>query len=273
MKFFRLIQQSPLAMVGAAILLLWCVVAVTAPWIAPYSPSKMFPELVGNPYPTLAHPLGGDYLGRDMLSRLIWGARTVLSVAPLAVFCAIVLGSTLGVVSAYVGGWVDTVIMRAGDVLIAFPFIILYLLIVSVAGPSMLNIILVIAVSKAPVITRITRGIAISTLQRDFIAAARMRGESALFIMFVEVMPHARGPLMVDGFLRLGYTTIAIGALGFLGIGLPPPNPDWGGMVKESYGIFFVWPHVTIIPALAISSLVIACNFLATGLAEALDDV
>jgi peptide/nickel transport system permease protein len=127
----------------------------------------------------------------------------------------------------------------------------------------------VIALSSAPIIARIVRGVTLDIKNRDYVAAARMRGESALFIMFVEILPNARGPLIVDFFLRLGYTTIAIGVLGFLGVGLPPPDPDWGGMVKEAYGMIFVWPHMTIIPALAISSLVIGANFLATGLREA----
>lgn len=272
MSLTRLVPGSPLARIGFAIFLLWVILAVFAPWVAPYSPTKIFPELIGNPYPTWQHPLGADYLGRDMLSRLIFGARTVLSVAPLAVFCALVLGSFLGVLGAYYGGWVGKLIMRTGDILLAFPLIILYLLVISVLGASVFNIILVVTLTKAPVMARITRSIALDVMTRDFVSAARMRGESDLFIMLVEILPHARGPLLIDAFLRLGYTTIAIGSLGFLGIGLPPPNPDWGGMVKEAYSVFLVWPHIALIPAAAISSLVISCSFIATGLREGSDD-
>ena len=139
-------------------------------------------------------------------------------------------------------------------------------------GASAFNIIAVIGVTNAPIIARIVRAVTLDVKNRDYVAAARMRGESPLYIMLVEILPNARGPLIVDVFLRLGYTTIAIGVLGFLGVGLPPPDPDWGGMIKETYGMIFVWPHMTIIPAVAISSLVIGCNLLATGLREAAHD-
>jgi peptide/nickel transport system permease protein len=193
----------------------------------------------------------------------------VLSVAPVAVLGAVVIGTFLGLLSGYRCGAIDALIMRIGDILLAFPKIILYLIIIAKFGASAFNIVAVIALSSAPIIARIVRGVTLDIKNRDYVAAARMRGESALFIMFVEILPNARGPLIVDFFLRLGYTTIAIGVLGFLGVGLPPPDPDWGGMVKEAYGMIFVWPHMTIIPALAISSLVIGANFLATGLREA----
>ncbi len=175
----------------------------------------------------------------------------------------------MGLLSGYRGGWIDAVIMRIGDILLAFPKIILYLIIIAKFGASAANIIAVIAITTAPIIARIVRAVTLDVKNRDYIAAARMRGEGTLRIMLTEILPNARGPLLVDFFLRLGYTTIAIGVLGFLGVGLPPPDPDWGGMVKEAYGMIFVWPHMTLIPAAAISSLVIGFNFLATGMREA----
>ena len=268
-KIYAVLTRSPVGTVGGLVLLAWCLCALLAPWIAPYPPNKIDPALVADPYPTAAHWLGVDHLGRDILSRLIWGARTVLTVAPLAVLGAVILGVFLGLWSGYRGGVIDAVIMRVGDTLLAFPKIILYLIIIAKFGASAFNIIAVITLSSAPIIARIVRGVTLDIKNRDYVAAARMRGESALFIMFVEILPNARGPLIVDFFLRLGYTTIAIGVLGFLGVGLPPPDPDWGGMVKEAYGMIFIWPHMTIIPSLAISSLVIGANFLATGLREA----
>jgi peptide/nickel transport system permease protein len=174
--------------------------------------------------------------------------------------------------AGYRGGLADTVIMRVSDVLLAFPKIILYLIIIARFGASALNIILVIAFTSAPIIARIVRAVTLDVKNRDYVSAARMRGESALYIMLFEILPNARGPLLVDFFLRLGYTVVAIGVLGFLGIGLPPPDPDWGGMVKETYGMIYVWPHMTLIPAAAISSLVIGFNFLAMGLKEAAQD-
>jgi peptide/nickel transport system permease protein len=261
--------RSPLAVVGGGILLFWTLCALFAPWIAPYPPNKIDPAQLAYPWPSARHWLGVDHLGRDIFSRLIWGARTVLTVAPVAVIGAATLGTILGLLAGYRGGAVDTVIMRVGDTLLAFPKIILYLIIIAKFGASAFNIIAVITVTQAPIIARIVRGVTLDVKNRDYVAAARMRGESAAFIMLVEILPNARGPLIVDFFLRLGYTTIAIGVLGFLGVGLPPPDPDWGGMVKEAYGMIFVWPHMTVIPALAISSLVVGANFLATGLREA----
>lgn len=267
-----MLTVSPIATAGASILIFWCLCALFAPWLAPYPPNKVDSTLLADPYPSAAHWLGVDHLGRDIFSRIAYGARVVLTVAPTAVIGAAVLGTFLGLVAGYRGGWLDGLIMRVGDVLLAFPKIILYLIIIAKFGASAFNIIAVITFTQAPIIARIVRAVTLDVKNRDYIAAARMRGESTLFVMLVEILPNVRGPLIVDFFLRLGYTTIAIGVLGFLGVGLPPPDPDWGGMVKETYGMIFVWPHMTLIPALSISSLVIGFNLLATGLQEAWRD-
>jgi peptide/nickel transport system permease protein len=272
-QILHLLTASPIAAVGASILLFWAILALFAPWLAPYPPNKIDAKLLASPFPSSAHWLGVDHLGRDMLSRIMWGARTVLTVAPLAVIGAAIIGTLLGLVSGYRGGVVDTFIMRTSDVMLAFPKIILYLIIIARFGASALNIILVIAFTSAPIIARIVRAVTLDVKNRDYISAARMRGESSLHIMLFEILPNVRGPLLVDFFLRLGYTTVAIGVLGFLGVGLPPPDPDWGGMVKETYGMIYIWPHMTLIPAAAISSLVIGFNFLAMGLKEAAQDV
>ena len=267
-RIWLAMRLSPIAMIGGIIVAFWIVCALFAPWIAPYPPNKLDALLIANPYPSAQHWLGVDNLGRDIASRLIWGARTVLTVAPVAVLGAATLGIFLGLIAGYRGGWIDALIMRVGDTLLAFPRIILYLIIIARFGASALNIILVITFTAAPIIARIVRGVTLDVRNRDYVAAARMRGESKFYIMFAEILPNARGPLTVDLFLRLGYTTVTIGALGFLGVGLPPPDPDWGGMVKETYGMIFIWPHMTLFPAAAISSLVIGFNFLATGLQE-----
>ena len=261
--------RSRIAMIGAAILMFWTIAAVLAPWIAPYPPNKVDPMLIADPYPSAANWLGVDMLGRDLLSRILWGARTVLTVAPIAVLSAAVLGTLLGLTAGYRGGWIDAFIMRVGDILLAFPKIILYLIIIAKFGASAFNIIAIIGITTAPIIARIVRAVTLDVKNRDYVAAARMRGEPASYVMLVEILPNVRGPLLVDFFLRLGYTTIAIGVLGFLGVGLPPPDPDWGGMVKENYGLIYVYPHMTLFPALAISSLVIGFSFLANGLREA----
>jgi len=263
----RLAESKP-AMIGVGIIAFWAVVAVWAPAIAPYPPNANNLAALANPAPSSAHWLGTDQLGRDILSRILWGARTVLTVAPLAVLGAAILGSLLGLTAGYYRGWIDLAIVRACDIVLSFPVIILYMIILAHFGSSAWNIIGVLTLTKAPIIARIVRGMTLDLREREYVAAAKMRGESALYIMLVEILPNARGPLVVDMCLRTGYSVIIIGALGFLGIGLPPPDPDWGGMVKDTYGMMMVWPHMALFPCAAISSLVVGFNLLAVGLRE-----
>ena len=258
--------QSPPAAIGGTLVLFWILMALLAPWLAPYSPSASDLKALAHPQPSAMHWLGTDHLGRDILSRILWGARTVLTVAPIAVLGATALGSLVGLVAGYYRGWIDLIVTRIADIVLSFPVIILYMIVLAMFGSSALNIVLVIALTKAPIIARIVRGLTLELREREYVAAAKMRGESALYIMLVEILPNARGPLIVEMCLRMGYTTITIGVLGFLGIGLPPPTPDWGGMVRETYGMISLYPHMAIIPCVAISTLVIGFNLLAVGL-------
>jgi peptide/nickel transport system permease protein len=266
-RISRVTESTP-ALVGAGIVLFWFVAAVLAPGIAPYPPNATSVAALANPTPSAAHWLGTDQLGRDILSRILWGARTVLTVAPLAVLGAAILGSLLGLTAGYYRGVIDLVVARACDIVLSFPVIILYMIILAHMGSSALNIIAVLTLTKAPIIARIVRGLTLELREREYVAAAKMRGESALYVMLVEILPNARGPLIVDMCLRTGYNVVIIGVLGFLGIGLPPPDPDWGGMVKDTYGMMSVWPHMAVFPCMAISSLVIGFNLLAVGLRE-----
>jgi peptide/nickel transport system permease protein len=262
------LRESPSAMIGIALTLFWVLAALFAPWLAPYPPNANDLAALAHPTPSAAHLLGTDHLGRDILSRVLWGARTVLTVAPVAVLGATAFGSLVGLAAGYYRGWIDLVITRISDIVLSFPVIILYMIILAIYGSSALNIIAVITLTKAPIIARIVRGITLELREREYVAAAKMRGESALYIMLVEILPNARGPLIVEMCLRMGYTIITIGVLGFLGIGLPPPDPDWGGMVKDTYGMMSVWPHMSLIPCAVISSLVIGFNLLSIGLRE-----
>jgi peptide/nickel transport system permease protein len=263
-----LLTESKPALIGAGLVLFWVLAAVLAPVIAPYSPNANDMAALAHPTPSSTHWLGTDHLGRDVLSRVLWGARTVLTVAPLAVLGAALLGSLLGLTAGYYRGWTDLAVVRACDIVLSFPVIILYMIILAHFGSSALNIIAVLTLTKAPIIARIVRGLTIELREREYVAAAKLRGESPLYIMLVEILPNARGPLIVDMCLRTGYNVVIIGALGFLGIGLPPPDPDWGGMVKDTYGMMSVWPHMALFPCAAISSLVIGFNLLAVGLRE-----
>jgi peptide/nickel transport system permease protein len=262
------IRHSWVALIGVTLVLFWVVVALIAPYAAPFDPNAQDFLALANPYPGGVHVLGTDMLGRDMLSRVMWGARTVLAVAPIAVLIAYAIGCTMGLLAGYFGGWVDMVFSRIADIVLSFPVIILYLIIIANFGASALNIVLAVTFTAAPQIMRIVRGLTLDIKNREYVTAAQIRGESAIFVMVVEILPNARGPLIVDACLRMGYTIIAIGVLGFLGLGLPPPDPDWGGMVKDTYGLMPVYPHMALIPASAISSLVIGFNLLADGLRE-----
>jgi peptide/nickel transport system permease protein len=263
----RLLESVP-ARIGLGIVGFWVAVAVLAPWIAPYPPNANDYAALAHPTPSGTHWLGTDHLGRDLLSRILFGARTVLAIAPLTVVGASILGSLFGLFAGYYRGMVDLVLSRISDIILSFPVIILYMIILAKFGASAWNIILVLMLTRAPIIYRIVRGLTLELREREYVAAAKMRGESPLYIMVVEILPNARGPLLVDMCLRIGYNTILIGVLGFLGIGIPPPDPDWGGMVRDTYGMISVWPHMSLIPCAAISSLVIAFNLLAIGLRE-----
>jgi peptide/nickel transport system permease protein len=264
----RLLRESPVGMIGAFLVLFWVAVAILAPVIAPHDPNASNMDALSDPTPTTVNLLGADMSGRDILSRIVWGSRTVLTVAPIAVFVAYVIGSLLGLLAGYYRGWVDTLINRVADIILSFPAIVLYIIVIMRFGPSAFNIVLAVIFIATPQIMRIVRGMTLELREREYIAAAKMRGESALYIMFVEILPNARGPLIVDACLRMGYTTIAIGVLGFLGLGLPPPDPDWGGMVKDSYALMSIYPHMSLFPAAAITSLVVGFSLLADGMRE-----
>jgi peptide/nickel transport system permease protein len=260
------ILESRVGSLGLAIVLFWVAVALLAPLIAPHSPTALVGK-VAQP-PSARHWLGTDELGRDVLSRVIWGSRTILLLAPTAVAAGLLVGGLMGLVAGYRGGLVDELIMRASDIVLAFPVLLLYMIIIAAVGPSALNIIFAVTFASSPAIARIVRSVVLELRSREFVAAARLRGESAWYIMLVEILPNARGPLIVDVCLRIGYVTFTIGTLGFLGLGLRPPTPDWGGMVNAARSWIMLAPWIAAFPALAISSLVVGLNLFADGLRE-----
>jgi len=261
------IFRSRVAVVGLSIVVFWVLVAIFAPLLAPHSPFAQDSAAINKP-PSPAYPLGTDHLGRDILSRLIYGSRTILLLAPISVLCSVALGTLLGLIGGYYGGLIDEVVMRILDAIMAFPTILLYLIIISAIGPSALNVVLAITFVGAPGIARLVRSLTLDIRVRDFVAAAKLRGDSDWRIMFVEILPNARGPLIIDAMLRVGYAIFAIGTLGFLGLGLPPPTPDWGGMINEARKYIWTNPLGVLWPAIAISSLVVGLNLFADGLRE-----
>jgi len=258
--------RSKSAMIGIAIILLWVFIAIAAPIISPYSPTEMPGARLESP--SREHWIGTDHLGRDVMSRLFWGTRVVLLLAPISVLLGILMAVPLGLTSGYVGGVVDMLIMRGSDIIISFPTLLIYILIITSIGPSALIVVVSVAIGNIPTITRIVRSLVLDERTRDYVNAARLRGERRRYILLREILPNVSGPLIVDTTIRIGYAIMAIGSLGFLGLGIPPPTPDWGGMINEGRPWIFLMPWVVLAPAAALSSVVIALNLLADGIRE-----
>jgi peptide/nickel transport system permease protein len=192
----------------------------------------------------------------------------VLIFGPLATFCAYAVGIPMGLAAGYLRGTADGILSFIANVILSFPVLVLYVIIIATIGASAANIVIAVTFASAPGIMRIVRGLVLDLRNREYVFAAQTRGESPWRIMIVEILPNARGPLIVDACLRLGYVIITIGVLGFLGLGLPPPDPDWGGMINETRQMAMTFPHMALFPCFAISSLVLGFNLLADGLRE-----
>ncbi len=286
-KSISLIFDSPVGTVGLVMVLFWVILGIISLVWTPYPPNA--PEFSQNLPPNSVNWLGTDHLGRDMLSRLMQGTQVVLlktrlpdtwpvigglslpiGVAIWGVIFSVIVGGILGLMAGYYGGWWDQSIMQFLDALIAFPVIVLYLVVIAALGRGDLVIILAIAVTGAPGVARLVRSLALDIKTRDYIRAAETRGENSFYIMIVEIFPNARGPILIDSMLRVGYAIFAIATLGFLGVGLPPPDPDWGSMVNEARKYIFTNQWAILWPALAIATLVIGLNLFADGLREEL---
>jgi len=272
---------SRTATAGFIIVMFWIFVAVFAPFLSPYTPLEQDWK-APNEGPSAAHILGTDELGRDLWSRLIYGARVVLVVLPISenlwipggtaiwgVLVALIVGVALGLISGYYGGWIDEGTMRLLDAMMAVPIILLYLIIMAALGASAINVVIAMTIVGTPGIARLVRSLTLDIRTREYIRAAETRGESPWYIMFVEILPNARGPIIVDAMLRVGYAIFAMGTLGFLGLGIPPPSPDWGSMVAKGREFILAGsPWAALWPSIAIASLVVGLNLLADGLRE-----
>jgi peptide/nickel transport system permease protein len=259
--------QQTRTKVGVSTVLLLVGIAVVGPFVAPHSPS----EFVAAPY---AHPsssawLGTDNLGRDVLTRFLWGGRSVLGLALAATALGLALGVTIGLVAAYAQPAADDLLMRAMDVILAFPSLVLALVAVATVGPQLWLLVLVVGITTAPRVSRVTRGSSVEIVERDFVKAAEAMGESRRKILLGEILPNVASPLLVEASLRLTYSIGLIAALSFLGFGLQPPAADWGLMINENRQGLTIQPWGVIAPVLAIALLTIGTSLIGDGVARA----
>ena len=265
-------RESWIALIGLSLVFFWLLMATSAPYLPLLDPNKPIAPFV-SPFTSkndLFFFLGTDYKGRDMLSRAIWGCQRVLVWGVTATLIAYIIGSIFGLIAGYLSGWWDEVISFIANIFLSFPVMVLFIVILNYLGPSGFNIVIAVTFASAPAIMRIVRGLTLDIKTRDYVFAAQTRGEHPLYIMVVELLPNVRGPIIVDACLRLGYTTVAITTLTFLGLGLQPPDPDWGLMIKEAAKTAMLWKfsYMLLIPALSVSSLILGFNLLADGLRE-----
>jgi peptide/nickel transport system permease protein len=253
--------------IGVAIVALLLAIAVFGPLVAPHSPTEFV--AVPNTGPSSDALFGADALGRDVLSRFLHGGLSVLWMAASATILGVVLGVGIGLVAAYSRGWLDDVLMRASDVVLAFPQIILALLAVSAIGPKLWLIVLVVALGHIPRVARVMRGAAQEVVERDFVKAAEAVGEKRLRIVFGELLPNVTSPLLVELGLRMTYSIGLVAAVSFLGFGLQPPASDWGLMINENRLSITVQPWAVLLPVLAIGLLTVGTNLITDGIARA----
>ena len=253
--------------VGVVLVALIVALALIGPFFAPHSPT----EFAGIPYShaSSALPLGADNLGRDVLSRFLWGGRSVLGLALLATALGLAVGVSIGLIAAYSRSILDDILMRAMDVILAFPSIVLALVAVATVGPKLWLLVLVVGFTTAPRVARVTRGASLEIVERDFVQAAEVLGESRTRILFGEILPSITSPLMVEASLRLTYSIGLIAGLSFLGFGVQPPSADWGLMINENRQGLTIQPWGAVMPVIAIALLTIGTSLIGDGLSRA----
>lgn len=251
--------MPPTALFGMTVIAAYAVTAVFAPMLAPYGQA----EIVGAQFEpwSAAFPLGTDTLGRDMLSRLVWGARNTVGVALVTTALAFSIGAVAGLLAAALGRWVDLGLSRLVDVLMAVPSLILTLLALSALGPGVINLVLVVAVLDSTRVFRLARATAMNVMVLDYVEAAQLRGEGTWWVILREVLPNIAAPLIAEFGLRFCFVFLTISALSFLGLGLPPPMADWGAMVRDNAALITFGDLTPLLPAASIALLTVAVNF------------
>ena len=280
----RRLRRNRSAWTGGGILLFLTAVALTAPLVAPFDPTQPLIGLedvkkraspcihwLGCPADQPQHLMGTDGNVRDLFSRVLYGARLSLVIGLSTVSFAIVVGTALGLLAGYIGGWTDIIIMRFMDVLLAFPGLLLAIAIVTVLGPGLINALIAIGIVSIPVYARVIRASVLSTKEMDFVSASRALGASPVRLMLSRILPNALTPLVVQGTLGIASAILDAAALSFLGLGAQHPTPEWGLMVGQEYKNIFNAPHLTFFPGFALILTVLSSNLLGDGLRDALD--
>jgi len=266
--FFKRLYAKPLSAIGTTISLIFLLIALAGPLIAPYGENEIVASDARQP-PSTQHWFGTDNLGRDVFSRVVLGARQILVLSGLGAFLAVVSGAFLGLLSGYRGGWIDEGLMRFFDSLLALPALLLALVLLGTIGHSTFSVVLVIVIVYTPIVTRVVRSVVLSVKSKGFVEAARLQGESQARLLFREIFPFVLPALAVEAALRFSYAIFLVASLGFLGVGVQPPNPNWGLMVKEARNYVDQLPWALYFPAGAISIVIIGVNLTADGLKRA----
>lgn len=264
----RLLLRSPTVVVGGVVILFWAFCALFPGLVSPHDP--IFDnQFTTSLKPTWAHPFGTDTNGRDILSRVLSGSRNVLLIAPAATLLGTVLGTILGLVTGYFRGIVDDVTSRLIEAVLSLPLIITAILIVTAIGKSgTWVVILIIGLIFSPVVSRTVRAAVLTETELDYVQASRLRGEHAPYIMFSEILPNVMSPVVVEFTVRLGYAIFTVASLTFIGFGVAPPSPDWAAQINQYWTLIDPYWWMTLFPALAIATLVIAVNLVADGVRE-----
>jgi peptide/nickel transport system permease protein len=269
-KGYRKLRKNKMALIGGIIVSFYILVALFTPILAPHNPFQV--DLVNKLQPpSIDHWMGTDDKGRDVLSRLIYGTRLSLFVGFSSVFIGAVFGIALGIIAGYYGKWVDMIIMRIIDVMLAFPGILLALAIVGALGPSLVNVIIAIGFFSIPMFARIVRASTLTVKKLEYIDAIRALGASDFTIIMKHIFPNILSPIIVQATLRLATAILSAAGLSFLGLGAQPPSPEWGAMLSNGRDFLFTAPHIAMFPGIAISTLVIGLNMFGDGLRDALD--
>jgi ABC-type dipeptide/oligopeptide/nickel transport system permease subunit len=268
--FLRRLKRNKLAFFGGIIILFIIIISIIGPFLAPYGFEKQNLSKARCP-PSKEFPLGNDEFGRCILSRILFGARISLMIGVISIGIGLVIGVTLGLISGYYGKIIDNLIMRAMDVMLAFPYFVLAIAIIVILGPGFFNIMLTIGIYNIPTFVRVVRSIVLSQKEKEYIEAARAFGENNFNIIFRYLLPNCISSIIVYATLRIGTAILVASILGFLGLGIMPPTPEWGAMVSSGTIYLRSSPHIMIFPGLAIMITVLSFNLLGDGLRDALD--